>query len=81
MIYFDRLLFGLFLRGADVIVFIDLAIYLYNKTNVIALKFPSVLCPIKKSATAVQHITIAQSRSGNLIPDTKLLTINAIPVM
>jgi hypothetical protein len=59
MIYFDRLLFGLFLRGADVIVFIDLAIYLYNKTNVIALKFPSVLCPIKKSAIAVQHITIA----------------------
>jgi hypothetical protein len=59
MIYFDRLLFGLPLRGADAVVFIDLAIYLYNKINVIALKLPSVLCPIRKSATAVQHITIA----------------------
>ena len=63
------------------VVLIDLAIYLYNKINVIALKFPSVLCPIKNSATAVQHIMIAYSRSGNLIPDTKLFTINAIPVM
>ena len=81
MIYFDRLLFELLLGGADDVPFIDIAIYLYNKIKVIALKFPSVLCPIKKSATAVQHITIAYSRSGNLIPYNKLLTSNTIPVM
>jgi hypothetical protein len=80
MIYLHVLL-DLLLTRADPVLFSELAMNLYNKINVIALKFPSVLCPIKNSATAVQDIVTPYSRSEDLIPDTKLFTINAIPVM
>ena len=71
----------LLLIRADAVLFSELAINLYNKISVIALKFPSVLCPIKNSATAVQDKVTPYSRSEDLIPVTKLFTINTIPVM
>ena len=61
--------------------FIDLAIYLHKMINVIAFKFPSILCPIRNSVIAAQYIIIPYSRSGYLNPNRKLSIIIASPVM
>jgi hypothetical protein len=61
--------------------FLDLTIYLTSKMNVIAFKFPSILCPSKNNPIAVQNNVIAYPTAGYLMPNSKLFKINVIPAM